>query len=106
MSILSAASAPTDHSPIWPSLRKPSAARRVTPWFASRPAKSGKLARQMMPKPGAAVVLLVFTPLLLVLFLLPPTAAAKWKYFRTGKAADSTAIPRPGIALMGGGEQD
>jgi cyanophycinase len=60
----------------------------------------------MMPKPGAAVVLLVFTPLLLVLFLLPPTAAAKWKYFRTGKAADSTAIPRPGIALMGGGEQD
>jgi len=40
---------------------------------------------------------------------LPRAAAqtpAKWKYFRSGNAADSTAVPRPGLALMGGGEQD
>ncbi|HJX94302.1 MAG TPA: cyanophycinase, partial [Candidatus Acidoferrum sp.] len=35
-----------------------------------------------------------------------PTASAKWKYFRAGNAADSTARPRAGFALMGGGEQD
>jgi cyanophycinase len=28
---------------------------------------------------------------------------AKWKYFRTGNLADSTAKPAPGFALMGGG---
>jgi cyanophycinase len=28
---------------------------------------------------------------------------AKWKYFRTGDSADSTAKPRSGFALMGGG---
>jgi cyanophycinase len=28
---------------------------------------------------------------------------AKWKYFRTGNAADSTARPQAGFALMGGG---
>jgi cyanophycinase len=33
-------------------------------------------------------------------------AAAKWKYFRSGNADDSTATPRGGFALMGGGEQD
>jgi cyanophycinase len=38
------------------------------------------------------------------------TAAArpgepKWKYFRTGNAADSGATPRAGFALMGGGAQ-
>lgn len=45
-----------------------------------------------------------------LLFLLPsltlicaPTASAKWKYFRSGNAADSTAAPRGGFALMGGG---
>jgi cyanophycinase len=35
-----------------------------------------------------------------------PGAAAKWKYFRSGNAADSSGTPRPGFALMGGGEQD
>jgi cyanophycinase len=30
---------------------------------------------------------------------------AKWKYFRIGNAADSTATPRAGFALMGGGAQ-
>jgi cyanophycinase len=38
--------------------------------------------------------------------LLAPTASAKWKYFRAGNAADSRATPRPGFALMGGGEQE
>lgn len=45
-------------------------------------------------------------PLFLALFLLAPVASAKWKYFRAGNAADSPATPRPGVALMGGGEQD
>jgi cyanophycinase len=42
----------------------------------------------------------------LALFLLAPGVSAKWKYFRAGNAADSTVTPRPGFALMGGGEQD
>jgi cyanophycinase len=42
----------------------------------------------------------------LALFLLVPSASAKWKYFRAGNAAGSTATPRAGFALMGGGEQD
>src|SRR5580700_8059109 len=42
----------------------------------------------------------------LALFVFVPGASAKWKYFRTGSAADSTVTPRPGFALMGGGEQD
>jgi cyanophycinase len=46
------------------------------------------------------------TLLLLAFFLLAPSAPAKWKYFRAGNAADSTATPRAGFALMGGGEQD
>jgi cyanophycinase len=36
---------------------------------------------------------------------LAPTASAKWKYFRTGNVADSTAKPKAGFALMGGGAQ-
>jgi cyanophycinase len=43
--------------------------------------------------------------LLLTLFF-APRASAKWKYFRAGNAADSTATPKAGFALMGGGEQD
>ncbi|MGB7282124.1 MAG: cyanophycinase [Candidatus Acidiferrum sp.] len=35
-----------------------------------------------------------------------PGATAKWRYFRSGNAADSRVIPHPGFALMGGGEQD
>lgn len=38
--------------------------------------------------------------------LLAPEAGAKWKYFRAGNTADSTALPRAGLVLMGGGEQD
>ncbi len=45
-------------------------------------------------------------PLAFALFLIAPAAPAKWKYFRAGNAADSTITPRPGFALMGGGEQD
>src|SRR5262249_48325727 len=32
-----------------------------------------------------------------------PSASAKWKYFRAGNVPDSTAAPRAGFALMGGG---
>jgi cyanophycinase len=42
----------------------------------------------------------------LSLFGMAPGASAKWKYFRAGNAADSTVTPRPGFALMGGGEQN
>ncbi|HKM65929.1 MAG TPA: cyanophycinase [Candidatus Acidoferrum sp.] len=38
-----------------------------------------------------------------VLFSFP--AAAKWKYFRTGSDTDTTAKPRGGLALMGGGSK-
>jgi cyanophycinase len=31
------------------------------------------------------------------------SAEVKWKYLRSGNAEDSTAIPKPGFALMGGG---
>jgi cyanophycinase len=31
---------------------------------------------------------------------------AKWRYFRTGNAADLASKPTPGFALMGGGKQD
>jgi cyanophycinase len=47
-----------------------------------------------------------FLPWALFLFCFSPdsvAADAKWKYFREGNAADSTAQPRGGIALMGGG---
>jgi cyanophycinase len=54
----------------------------------------------------AASLLLGIAPIALALFLLAPGASAKWKYFRAGNAADSTATPHPGFALMGGGEQD
>jgi cyanophycinase len=43
---------------------------------------------------------------LLVCAALGSPAAAKWKYFRSGNAEDSTATPRGGFALMGGGGQD
>jgi cyanophycinase len=42
---------------------------------------------------------------LILYFLLPSTSSAKWKYFRIGNATDSTAVPRGGFALMGGGVQ-
>ena len=45
-----------------------------------------------------------FLILLLASLTLAANAPAKWKYFRAGNAADSTATPRPGFALMGGGE--
>src|SRR5450432_1293123 len=45
-----------------------------------------------------------FLILLLASLILPLTSPAKWKYFRTGNVADSTATPRPGFALMGGGD--
>jgi cyanophycinase len=49
-------------------------------------------------------------PALIFLFLsgctfLAAPASAKWKYFRSGNAADSTAKPMGGFALMGGGAQ-
>jgi len=44
---------------------------------------------------------LAFTALLFCALTSP--AQAKWKYLRTGNAADSTAQPKPGYALMGGG---
>src|SRR5450432_4180791 len=45
-----------------------------------------------------------FMILLLAALTLAANAPAKWKYFRAGNAADSTATPRPGFALMGGGD--
>ena len=45
-----------------------------------------------------------FAVLLLACFPLAVSASAKWKYFRSGNSADSSAIPRAGFALMGGGE--
>ncbi len=56
--------------------------------------------------PRAASVFFVWVTLSLAVFPLAPGASAKWKYFRAGNAADSTATPRAGFALMGGGEQD
>jgi cyanophycinase len=40
-----------------------------------------------------------------VLFLLTPSANAKWKYLRAGNTRDSTVVPRAGLALMGGGSK-
>ncbi|MGB8474408.1 MAG: cyanophycinase [Candidatus Acidiferrum sp.] len=56
--------------------------------------------RKLVPQP---FTLAVFT---IALLALAPAASAKWKYLRAGNAADSTATPRAGFALMGGGEQD
>lgn len=39
----------------------------------------------------------------LVFYFFVPATPAKWKYLRTGNAADSAAQPRAGLALMGGG---
>jgi len=41
--------------------------------------------------------------LLLVAAALPAFASAKWRYFRTGNAADLAVKPQAGFALMGGG---
>ena len=60
----------------------------------------------MSSKHIASFLVLAAVSLSLALFLLEPAASAKWKYFRAGNAADSTATPRVGFALMGGGEQD
>ncbi len=60
-----------------------------------------------MTSTDKAVLQLLRGALLLVaLSVLVPVASAKWKYFRSGNAADSTVTPRPGYVLMGGGEQD
>ena len=40
----------------------------------------------------------------LALAAVQPAAFAKWKYFRSGNAADIATKPRSGFALMGGGE--
>jgi cyanophycinase len=53
-----------------------------------------------------AFVFFVTATLSLAVFPLAPEVSAKWKYLRAGNAADSTATPRAGFALMGGGEQD
>ena len=48
----------------------------------------------------------IFLSLCAVFFVASSAGAQqqpKWKYFRMGNAADSTATPRGGIALMGGG---
>ena len=60
----------------------------------------------MPTKHKAAFVFFSSVLLSLVAFPLAPTASAKWKYFRAGNAADSTATPRAGFVLMGGGDQD
>ena len=39
----------------------------------------------------------------IVIFMFALPAHAKWNYLRTGNAADSTAQPKSGYALMGGG---
>jgi cyanophycinase len=57
-------------------------------------------------KPKAVLFLSGSAFLSLALFLLAPSASAKWKYFRAGNAVESSATPRAGFALMGGGEQD
>jgi cyanophycinase len=60
-----------------------------------------------VPSKHKAVVRLIDGVLLsLALCVTAPGAPAKWKYFRAGNAADSTVTPRPGFALMGGGEQE
>ncbi len=60
----------------------------------------------MLSKHQKGFVFLECALFVLVLSLFAPGASAKWKYFRAGNAADSMAVPRAGIALMGGGEQD
>jgi cyanophycinase len=44
--------------------------------------------------------------LFLACIFLASSSPAKWKYFRSGNAADSAAVPKAGFALMGGGDQD
>jgi cyanophycinase len=51
-----------------------------------------------------SILFSAFLPL--AVFPFAPGVSAKWKYFRSGNAADSTVTPRGGFALMGGGEQN
>ena len=60
----------------------------------------------MLSKHKIVIVVLEGVLLLFALSLLAPGVSAKWKYFRAGNAADTVVTPRPGFALMGGGEQD
>jgi cyanophycinase len=60
----------------------------------------------VLSKHKIAIVLLKIVLFTLSLSLIAPVVSAKWKYFRSGNAADSIVTPRPGFALMGGGEQD
>lgn len=60
----------------------------------------------MNSKRKAVLLLFRSVPLSLALCLFASGACAKWKYFRSGNAADSTVTPLPGVALMGGDEQD
>jgi cyanophycinase len=52
--------------------------------------------------PSSAIVRYLILFLFLAASVGTPTYA-KWKYFRTGNSADSSAKPRGGFALMGGG---
>lgn len=60
----------------------------------------------MPPKQFGHLPILLGVSVVLSSFGAAPPAAAKWKYFRSGNREDSSALPRPGFALMGGGEQD
>lgn len=60
------------------------------------------MARSPLPRFGLSL----FGLLLFSLALRPPApaqTAPPYRYFRTGNAADASATPRPGFALMGGG---
>jgi cyanophycinase len=64
-------------------------------------------AQQMMNNSGGLVIAFRDTVCCLIWFWLlaapAPALSAKWKYFRTGNAADRAVTPRGGFALMGGG---
>ena len=60
----------------------------------------------MLSKHKILFVLLEGVLFSFALSLLAPGVSAKWKYFRAGNGADIVVTPRPGFALMGGGEQD
>ena len=55
---------------------------------------------------GVARMLIVGAGILAVSAMVAPpraTAAAKWRYTRTGSPSDVAVVPRAGYALMGGG---
>jgi cyanophycinase len=60
----------------------------------------------MPPKQFGHLPILLGLSVVLSTSVAAQPAAAKWKYFRSGNGTDSTAMPRPGLALMGGGDQD